>query len=111
MRKLPSRTKSTFLFQPGETGNTYDLMLTSAEGKYINRLSSAELKFALTLTDGNVTYTLTPAENVNITELGDDTYGFYFDGQNASDATGQSIRLASVALTGYGTGSFCQRLL
>ena len=91
---------------PGADANTYDIMLTADDGKYINRLSSAELRFALNVTDGAVDYEIVPAENINIVDLGEDTYGFYFDGQNEADATGQSLCIGSVVFTGYGSGAF-----
>lgn len=91
---------------PGADANTYDLMLVAEDGRYINRLSSAELKFALTLTEGAVDYEIVPAANINIVDLGENIYGFYFDGINEADATGQSLCVGSVVFTGYGSGTF-----
>ena len=91
------------VFEP-VTDNEYDIVLRSTDGNVINRLMSLDLTFANSNTD--IAYTITPAAKVNLIDAGDGRYEFNFKGVSAASATGTSINIGSVTLTGIGAGTF-----
>ena len=83
---------------------TFDLVINGANSKIINRFTSSEWTFDLT---EGFACTLEPASHVNMienTQTG--TYEFNMDAKTYSDATGKSITLAKVTVTGDGEFEF-----
>lgn len=87
----------------GKTAS-FDLVINGADSKVINRFSSSEWTFDLT--DG-FAYEIEPKPYINIYEnTADGTYELNMDGKTYSDATGKSIAIASVKVTGSGDFTF-----
>ena len=82
----------------------YDIVLAAADGGIINRLLAVDLTF--TNSNAEVSYTIAPANNVNLIDVGNGRYAFYFDGVNAADATGTSVQIGTVTFAGVGAGTF-----
>ena len=87
----------------GQTA-TYDLVISGADDKVINRFMSSEWTFAIT---GVADYVMTPASNVKMVyDSAKDSYEFNMNGTTYSDATGKSISIAKVTITGSGAYTF-----
>ena len=86
--------------------SSYNIVLKAADGKKINRFMSADLTFEMTLKNGAVGYTVTPAANVKLSDLNDGRYEFNMDGTNASGATGENITIGTVTFEGKGKVDF-----
>ncbi|MDD6564279.1 MAG: hypothetical protein PUF08_04270, partial [Clostridiales bacterium] len=82
--------------------SSYNVVLKALDGKTINRFMSADLTFAMTLKEGAVDYTITPAANINLIDNGNGRYEFNLDGLTSSGATGTEITIGTVTFDGYG---------
>ena len=67
---------------------------------------TADLTFEMTLKEGAVNYTVTPAANIKISDQDNGRYEFNMDGTNASGATGANITIGTVTFEGTGTVDF-----
>ena len=87
--------------------NNYDIYAVAESGKLINRLSSAQLEFGIDVTEGNVGYEITPAENISLT--GPDADGYYlfnYNGTVSDSDVAAEVKLGTVTFIGYGTFEF-----
>ena len=93
-------------FEPIAGTSSYDIVLKAMDGGKINRFMSADLTFEMTLKEGAVNYTVTPAANIKISDQDNGRYEFNMDGTNASGATGENITIGTVTFEGTGTVDF-----
>ena len=93
-------------FEPIAGTSSYDIVLKATDGGKINRFMTADLTFEMTLKEGAVNYTVTPAANIKISDQDNGRYEFNMDGTNASGATGANITIGTVTFEGTGTVDF-----
>jgi hypothetical protein len=86
----------------------YDIVLTAADSKVINRLNSADLSFVLTQVNGDNKYEILASnDEVTINEVEEGRYEFHYAGKDDADTdTATSITIGQVKFTGIGTFTF-----
>jgi len=91
----------------------YNINLVGANGEVINRLNSADLTFVLDatpVTGAAVNYEIIPVKNVTVTPdtttPDEDRFMFNFNGKDAVADTENTITIAQVKISGYGTYTF-----
>lgn len=82
-----------------EGKDTYEIVLAGADAEKINELASADLTFAFT--GDSMSYTVTPAEGVALSQIGD-RYMFNYDGITKYEETGAAIVIGTIEINGYG---------
>ncbi|MBQ7900839.1 MAG: hypothetical protein IJ365_02590, partial [Clostridia bacterium] len=87
-----------------EESDEYDIVLAGYDAQKINELASADLSFTFVPTsagDGAMSYTVTPAEDVTLSKIGD-RYMFNYSGIKKYEETGVAIVIGKITIDGYG---------
>lgn len=82
----------------------YNVNLVANDNKTINRLNSADLTFVLD-TEDKMAYEVIKVDDITVTTNADyaDRYMFNFNGKDSVEDTKNSITIAQIKVTGYGT--------
>ncbi len=88
-----------------EGSDEYEIVLVGADEEKINELASADLTFNFNGTpvnDGDMSYTVAPADGVTLTQLGD-RFMFNYDGITKYEESGVAIVIGTITIDGYGS--------
>ena len=89
-----------------KSASEYEIYIDTVDEKMINGLLSADLTFDLTLDANNVqdalTYTIKPADDIELIEVSDNRFEFHYNGDDISrSAMANKIKIGTVVFEGY----------